>query len=121
MEFLGQTPEGEWKFWFGTQNTTYQLTALPGDMRVCAGGDGLNVRESPDRESEPLTLLNDDSVIRVDRFVLTEPGSRSPVTGAQTGFGWYHLTSPQEGWAYSKYLSAASLVDCSVHDAMVQD
>ena len=121
MEFLGQTPEGEWKFWFGTQNITYQLTVLPGDMQVCAGGEGLNVRESPDRESESLTLLNDDTVIRVDSFVLTEPGSRSPITGAQAGFGWYHLTNPQEGWAYSKYLSVASLGDCSVHDAMVQD
>jgi hypothetical protein len=121
VEFLGQTPEGEWKFWFGTQNITYQLTVLPGEMRVCASGEGLNVRESPDRESESLTLLNDDSVIGVDSFVLTEPGSRSPVTGAQAGFGWYHLTSPREGWVYSKYLSAAALGDCSVHDALVKD
>jgi hypothetical protein len=108
-------------FWFGTQATTYQLTVLPGDMRVCAGGDGLNVRVSPTVESESLTLLNDDTIISVDRFVLTEPGSRSPTTGVQAGFGWYHLTSPREGWAYSKYLSAASLGDCAVHDALVQD
>jgi hypothetical protein len=121
MEFLGQTPEGEWKFWFGAQNVTYQLTVLPGDMRVCAGGEGLNVRESPDRESESLTLLNDGITIRVDRFVLTEPGTTAPVTTAHAGFGWYHVTSPQQGWAYSKYLAAASLGDCSVHDAQVQD
>jgi hypothetical protein len=121
MEFLGQTPEGDWKFWFGTQNVTYQLTVLPGDVRVCAGGEGLNVRESPDRESESLTLLSDGATIRVDRFVLTEPGTTAPVTTAHAGFGWYHLTSPQEGWAYSKYLSAASLGDCSVHDSQVQD
>ena len=121
MEFLGQTPEGEWKFWFGTQNLTYQLTVLPGDMRVCAGGAGLNVRASSAVESEALTLLNDDTIISVDRFVLTEPGPRSPTTGAQAGFGWYHLTSPEEGWAFSKYLSDASLGDCSVHDALVRD
>jgi hypothetical protein len=121
MEFLGQTPEGEWKFWFGTQNITYQLTVLPGDMRVCAGGAGLNVRASPSVESESLALLNDDTIISVDRFVLTEPGSRSATTGAQAGFGWYHLTSPKEGWAFSKYLSAASLGDCTVHDALVKD
>ena len=121
MEFLGQTPEGEWKFWFGTQNITYQLTVLPGEMRVCAGGAGLNVRASPAVESEALTLLNDDTIISVDRFVLTEPGLRSPTTGVQAGFGWYHLTSPKEGWAFSKYLSDASLGDCSVHDALVRD
>jgi len=121
MEFLGQTPEGEWKFWFGTQAVAYQLTVLPGDMRVCAGGAGLNVRASSAVESESLALLNDDTIISVDRFLLTEPGSRSATTGVQAGFGWYHLTSPKEGWAFSKYLSDASLGDCSVHDALVRD
>jgi len=121
MEFLGQTPEGEWKFWFSTQSTAYQLTVLPGDMRVCAGGAGLNVRASPAAESESLTLLNDGTIISVDRFVLTEPGTRSATTGVQAGFGWYHLTSPKEGWAFSKYLSVASLGDCSVHDALVRE
>ena len=121
MEFLGQTPESEWKFWFGTQALTYQLTVLPGDMRVCAGGAGLNVRASSAVESESLALLNDDTIISVDRFLLTEPGSRSATTGVQAGFGWYHLTSPKEGWAFSKYLSDASLGDCSVHDALVRD
>jgi hypothetical protein len=121
MEFLGQTPAGEWQFWFGTQDITYQLTVLPGEMRVCAGGEGLKVRSSGAVEADVLTVLNDDAIITVDRFLLTEPGSRSPTTGAQAGFGWYHLTSPQEGWAYSRYLSAASLGDCSVHDALVPD
>ena len=120
IEFLGQTPEGEWEFWFATQNITYQLTVLPGDMRVCAGGSGLNVRASSAAESESLALLNDDTIISVDRFVLTEPGTRSATTGVQAGFGWYHLTSPKEGWAFSKYLSVASLGDCSVHDALVR-
>jgi len=119
MEFLGQTPEGEWKFWFGTQSTAYQLTVLPGDMRVCAGGAGLNVRASPAVEGESLTLLNDGTIISVDRFVLTESGTTSPTGVLQAGFGWYHLTSPKEGWAFSKYLSVASLGDCSVHDALV--
>ena len=119
MKFLGQTPEGEWKLWFGTQNIAYQLTVLPGDMRVCAGGAGLNVRASPAVEGESLTLLNDGTIISVDRFVLTESGTRSATTGVQAGFGWYHLTSPKEGWAFSKYLSVASLGDCSLHDAQV--
>jgi len=94
---------------------------LPGEMRVCAGGTGLNVRASSAVESESLALLNDDTIISVDRFVLTEPGIRSATAGVQAGFGWYHLTSPKEGWAYSKYLSVASLGDCSVHDALVRE
>jgi hypothetical protein len=118
IEFLGETPEGEWQFWFGTQDITYQLTVLPGDMRVCAGGAGLNLRASPSVDSETLALLSDDQVITVDRFVLTEPGRRSP-TEAEAGYGWYHLTEPEEGWAYSRYLSDASVGDCSMHDALV--
>ena len=121
MEFLGKTPQGEWEFWFGTQNITYQLTVLPGDMRVCAGGTGMRVHASLAPDTKVLTLLNDDTIITVDRFILTDLGTRSPTTGVQAGFGWYHLTSPREGWAYSRYLSAASLGDCSVHDALVQD
>jgi hypothetical protein len=121
MKFLGQTPEGEWKLWFGTQNVAYQLTVLPGDMRVCAGGAGLNVRASSAVDGESLTLLNDGTIISVDRFVLTEPGTTSPTGVPQAGFGWYHLTSPKEGWAFSKYLSVASLGDCSMHDAQVRE
>ena len=118
IEFLGKTPEGEWQFWFGTQDIPYQLAVLPGDMRVCAGGAGLNLHASPSVDSEALALLSDDEVVAVDRFALTEPGKRSP-TAAEAGYGWYHLTSPEEGWAYSKYLSDGSLDDCSVHDALV--
>jgi hypothetical protein len=118
IEFLGKTPVGEWQFWFGTQDIAYQLTVLPGEMRVCAGGEGLNLRASPSVDSESLALLSDDEVVAVDRFTLTEPGKRS-ATGAEAGYGWYHLTSPEEGWAYSKYLSDAALDDCSVHDALV--
>ncbi len=118
--FLGRTPEGEWEFWFGTQDITYRLTALPGEMRVCAGGAGLNLRASPSTDSEALAALPDDVGVAVDSFVLTEPGMMSP-TGPEAGYGWYHLTSPEEGWAYSKYLSDASLDDCSIHDIMVQD
>jgi hypothetical protein len=118
--FLGKTPEGEWRFWFGTQNITYQLTVLPGGMRVCAGGAGLNVRASPSADSESLGLLADNAIVTVDRFVLTEPRSMGP-TGQGAGYGWYHLTDPKEGWAYSKFLSAASLGDCTVHDALVGD
>ena len=120
MAFLGKTPEGKWQYWYGAQNITYQLTVLPGDMRVCAGGEGLNVRTSPSADSESLGLLAENTIVTVDRFVLTEPGSTSP-TGQTVGYGWYHLTGPSEGWAYSKYVSAASLGDCSVHDSQVND
>jgi hypothetical protein len=115
MEFLGKTPEGEWQYWYGAQSGTDHLTVLPGEMRICARGAGLNVRASPSADSEAVALLADDELVTVDRFVLTEPATESP-TGWSAGYGWYHLTLPQEGWAYSKYLSDASLGDCSLHD-----
>jgi hypothetical protein len=119
--FLGKTPEDEWEFWFGTQNITYQLVVLPGDMRICAGGTGLFLRASPSMDSEALASLADDAVVTVDRFVLTDRGTLSTPTGPEAGYGWYHVTGPDEGWAYSKYLSDASLGDCSVHDSLVPD
>ncbi len=75
MEFLGQTPGREWQFWFGTQNITYQLTVLPGDMRVCAGGDGLNVRASPERESRAPTADRPETSTSTSRWRST-PCSR---------------------------------------------
>ena len=45
---LGRTPGGEWQYWAGSQQP-YLLVALPGDMRVCADGDGLNLRSEPPR------------------------------------------------------------------------
>ncbi len=108
---LGRDPAGEWKFWRAGQQD-YQLLTLPGDALVCAYGAGLNVRSEPTTDAPAVGLIEDLTVARAEEFVLTEPGS-----DLQQGFGWFRLSSPLDGWAYSKYLTAAIQDDCGLHDA----
>jgi hypothetical protein len=116
LGILGRAPDGTWKYWFGTQQP-YALLALPGDMRVCADGDGLNLRTQPAATAPQVTLLADGTIVRGDGFVLTEPGTPGP-DAEKRGYGWYHIAAPQEGWAYSRFLSNAQIGDCSLRDAL---
>ncbi len=109
---LGLDPAGEWNFWRAGQQD-YQLLTLPGDALVCAHGAGLNVRSEPTTDAPAVGIIEDLTGIRAEEFVLTEPGS-----DLQNGYGWFRLSSPMYGWAYSKYLTAASLDDCTLHDAL---
>ncbi len=109
---LGRDPAGEWMFWRGGQQD-YQLLMLPGDALVCAFGEGLNVRSASTTDAPAVGVIDDLTVVQAEEFVLTEPGS-----DLQNGYGWFRLSSPMDGWAYSKYLTAASLDDCTLHDAL---
>jgi hypothetical protein len=109
---LGRDPAGEWNFWLGGQQF-YQLLILPEDMIVCAESQRLNVRSAPMTDAPVVGKLEDLTMVRAEEFVLTEPGS-----GPQQGYGWFRLSSPLDGWAYSKYLTNASQGDCTLHDAL---
>jgi len=109
---LGRTQDGEWKLWFSAQQM-YQLIALPGQVRVCADGQGLNLRKSPSQTAERIASIADNDVVTADRFVLTEPG-----TPTAPGHGWYHLATAPDGWAYSKYLADAKLADCDARNSL---
>jgi hypothetical protein len=109
---LGQDPSGEWKFWRAGQQD-YQLLTLPGDALVCAYGAGLNVRSEPTTDAPAVGVIEDLTGVRAEEFALTERGS-----DLQHGYGWFRLSSPLDGWAYSKYLTAASWDDCAHHDAL---
>jgi hypothetical protein len=111
---LGTTPDGSWKLWFTSQNP-YQLTRLPGDMVVCAGGDGLRLHSAASNDAPAIDGLDDGTLVRGEQFVLTEP-----VDPGDAGFGWFRISSPEPGWLYSKYLENAALHDnCALHDGQV--
>jgi hypothetical protein len=115
VKVLGRNVDGDWMFWFSRQ-PEYQLTTLPGNVRVCAEGDGLRLRQLPVTTANVAASLADDAVVEVDKFVLTEPGNN--IEGqVSSGFGWYHVKTSPDGWAYSKDLSAATLPDCSLRNA----
>jgi len=111
---LGRDAAGEWKIWRAVQQD-YQLLTLPGDALVCGYGAGLNVGSAPTTDAAAVGVLEDLTRVRAEEFVLTERASDDL---QQYGYGWFRLSSPLDGWAYSKYLTAASLGDCTLHDAM---
>lgn len=113
---MGKDRSGAWKEWFGTQNITYRLLELPGDMLVCADGDSLNVRVEPDPTAKVVGLLPPLGRVTAEQFVLTEPATLTPGSGQVVGSGWYRLSSPQVGWASSRFLSDARLKDCTIRD-----
>lgn len=111
---MGHMADGSWKLWFTSQNP-YQPTRLPGEMAVCAGGDGVNVRASASTDASVVDHLPDGAHVTGEEFLLTEPAE----PGHQ-GFGWFRISAPDAGWIYSKYLEAATLDDaCALHNAQV--
>lgn len=117
LVFAGRMADGSWRYWFGTQNAHYQLVDLPGDVLVCADGDGLNARERPDPNSPVVGFVTDLTRLRAEEFVLTEPGRTTPALAS--GAGWYRVSvgSPAKtGWVSSRFVSDAQLKDCAVRD-----
>ena len=95
---LGRDPTGVWRFWFGTQNISYQLFYLPGEMIVCAEGDVLNVRAGPGTDTEVLAVLPDLTPVTAEQFTLTEEGVRPTERANQVvGGGWYYVSAPVAG------------------------
>lgn len=115
LVFAGRTPDGAWRFWFGTQNVFYQLVDLPGDVLVCADGDGLNVRERADASSASAGFVPDGARLRAVEFVLTAPG----IAPTGRGSGWYRVEAGdlhRAGWVSSRFVTDARLQDCQIRD-----
>lgn len=109
LGILGRDPAGVWHFWFGTQNTTYQALKLPAELTVCAEGATLNVRAGPSTDHAIVSTLADLTSVTAEQFTLTEAGVMpAESTDQVVGAGWYQLSTPVEGWAYSRYLADAA-------------
>jgi hypothetical protein len=111
---FAETEAGEWGHWVTIGNGGGgPLLSWPGDVTVCAGGSGLNLRETAATNGDLITTLPDGSSVELDGFVLTEPGD--PANAGQVGRngdGWYRVLLPQEGWANASYLLPAEQGPC---------
>jgi hypothetical protein len=117
LVFAGRMADRSWRYWFGTQNVHYQMVDLPGDILVCADGDGLNARERPEQTSPVVGFVADLTKLRAEEFVLTELGSTKPDLTA--GAGWYRVNvgSPaRTAWVHSRFTTDARLKDCAVRN-----
>jgi hypothetical protein len=118
MVVFGRQSNGAWGFWFGTQQQVYHALVLPAQMRVCADGEGVNLRQGPDTATPSISLLKDGTMVTVDSFVLTQPGSYGKP--GPTGNGWYAVSAPASGYVRADFLSVTTLPDCSLRDALVK-
>lgn len=110
---MGSDAAGQWQFWFGSEFPSYALVSLPGQIRACGGGADVPILDAPGGSQAGEALEGD--ILEADRFVLTAAGTFG-VEG-QRGEGFYHVTSPVEGWVDATNTSDASLGDCSLRDS----
>lgn len=103
--------DGAWGVLLASQRDVYQLLDLPGELRVCSGGEGTALRDAPDADAAILASAVDDDILDAESFVLTEPGSLD-----EWGAGWYRITSPVEGWVFSRHVAEAASGDCNLRD-----
>ena len=98
---LGRTPTGDWGLLRGGPVGPAPVFVLPGEMVVCGGVRGLNLHALPSADAAVLAVFPDGSRVTAVAFVLTEPAT---VGESADGAGWYRLSAPQDGWAYSEFL-----------------
>jgi hypothetical protein len=115
---MGRMADGQWAYWQGSQQQSYVLDALPGDLLACGTDGDATIHEEPSADSPEVSSVEDLTELTADSFVLTEPGDYA-VQG-ERGEGWYHLTGPEEGWIDATQTTDAALGDCLLHDAIEQ-
>jgi hypothetical protein len=113
---LGRKADSTWAPWYATQGTDHHLKVLPGEMLVCADGDGLNVRERPDAAAPVVATLSDLDRVTADLFQL-ERAATSLQDFSAFYSGWYRLSAPVAGWASANFLADALDGDCRERDA----
>jgi hypothetical protein len=111
---LGRDSGRAWRFWYATASPSYQLNVLPGDLRVCADGQGVDIREEPSAQSRSIARANDQTVLRADGFVLTEASASLQ----RTGSGFYHVSGPQAGWVFSRQVSDSRFGNCDLRNRL---
>ena len=116
--FMGRDANGAWHYWFGTQQQTYILQRVPGTLVACGVDGPAEIRAEPSADAELVATLEDEETLEADGFVLTAPGKFG--AGGSRGEGWYHVSSPSEGWINARHASDAALGDCLLHDALEQ-
>jgi hypothetical protein len=118
MVVFGRQADDSWSFWFGTQQQVYHALVLPAQMRVCADGQGVNVRKAADEQAPSAGLLKDGATVTAENFVLTQPGSFAKPGPA--GNGWYSVSAPTVGFIRADLLSVLSLPDCQLRDFLTK-
>jgi hypothetical protein len=109
-------PDGAWAYWRGSQQPSYLLDALPGDLLACGTDTPATVRRGPSTDAPAVATLDDLAELHADEFVLTEPGQYG-VQGDAVRAG---TTSPTRRLDRRHPTTDTHLGDCLLHDAIEQ-
>lgn len=112
---MGRTAGGEWQFVRGTQQEFYELTKLPGTLRICSEGVDTAIRNAPGTTAAEVGRVKRLVTVDSDAFVLTKGSSLQ--TPGIPGEGYYRIAGATPGWVAARESSAASLNSCDLHDA----
>jgi hypothetical protein len=113
---MARTAAGEWRFWFGSQQQFYVQLVLPGALLACGEGNGVAVRAQPSVSSAAVSTVKDLVQLQAQEFVLTIPGKYG--SGGTRGEGWYHVTTPVDGWVQAREATDAKLGNCQLRDSL---
>ncbi len=115
---MARMADGRWAYWRGSQQQSYVLEMLPGQLLACGGGTVAAIRAEPSPGSALLATPPNLAPLAAEEVRLTMPGEYG-VRGLR-GEAWYRLSSPATGWIDATQTTAASLGDCLLHDEVEQ-
>ncbi len=115
---MGRTANGRWAYWRGSQQQSYVLEMLPGQLLACGGTAEAVIRTEPSVASAVLATPPNLAPLTAEQLRLTMPGEYG-VSGKR-GEAWYRISSPALGWIDATQTTAASLGDCLLHDEVEQ-
>lgn len=112
---MGRTAAGEWEFVRGSQQEFYELTSLPGSLRVCSEGAEAVVRAQPSAAAAEAGKLARLETVPAEAYVLVTGSSlQTPDVRAE---GYYRVSGAVPGWVDGRDVSAVGLGSCDLHDA----
>lgn len=115
---MGRMADGRWAYWRGSQQQSYVLETLPGQLLVCGSKDGAAIRAEPSASSAAIATPPNLASLAAEDLRLVTPGHYG-VQGKR-GEAWYRLTSPAAGWIDATQATDAALGDCLLHDEVEQ-
>jgi len=116
--FMGRDATGAWQYWFGTQQQSYVLQSVPGELLACGLGEATTVRPQPSSDADATMVLEKQASLTAEEFLITVAGGFG--AGGERGEGWYRVSAPAEGWVNAREVTDAALGDCLLHDAIEQ-
>jgi hypothetical protein len=113
--FMGRLENGEWGYWFGTQQQVDIPEGLPAGLVACGAGSAVTVYGAPD--GSPTGEVPHMAELTAEEFALSSGGTFG--AGGERGHGWFRISEPAAGWVDADSVTDAAIADCLLHEELV--